>query len=584
VQPLSLKPVLVLTGESDAQRKAFYDDVAVGDSLLVFGAVRPQSREQGLPGVRTNYHRWWNNPWNMVEAGGQRNAGTWTPEKAARLEQLVRNAHRAGLWIRFYTLNGHDPGDTSGGWSEGYNFGSEDAARIRWKAAIGARVDFIAVDQYELFARTLHDQRTRVADIVLQGELTRDDHKRLFERSFEVPPSVSRMQVELAYTGVEAKTVIDLGVSDPHGFRGWSGGGPQTITIGRTRASFGYLPGELAPGTWSVLLGVPNIRAGQRDSYTITIRLFADEDVASPVLRTGAGWYAGDLHSHSGHSDGRAVTASGVRVPVPAHRVFDAAATAHLDFIALTDHNTTSQWLDIDRLQPFYERLLLLHGREITTYHGHSNAIGDNFVSINHPARSDDELCMGCRWDRVDAATLSTVQGVEVANGPSFDWWQFWADLLNHGFHLTAVGGSDQHTPEDAGDRRIGRPTTMVFANELSERAIVDGLRSGRVYIRTHGVDGPAVDFFAVVSGQRYEMGEDVPAARTVTLTARIRGADGQHLAWIRNGKPIVGTTVSADADATLETNVQAGDWFTLVVRDGDMPTVFANAIYIRRN
>src|SRR5215469_8550346 len=36
VQPMTLGPLLVLTGESDEQRKAFYDDVAVGDSLLVF--------------------------------------------------------------------------------------------------------------------------------------------------------------------------------------------------------------------------------------------------------------------------------------------------------------------------------------------------------------------------------------------------------------------------------------------------------------------------------------------------------------------------------------------------------------------
>jgi hypothetical protein len=56
-----------------------------------------------------------------------------------------------GLWIRFYTLNGH-AGDNGMGWSEGYNFGSIEAARIRWRAAMDAGVDFIATDQYETFA------------------------------------------------------------------------------------------------------------------------------------------------------------------------------------------------------------------------------------------------------------------------------------------------------------------------------------------------------------------------------------------------------------------------------------------------
>jgi hypothetical protein len=157
VQALEPGPVLVLTGESDAQRKVFHDDVPVGGRLLVFGAARPIPRpgRTPAPGARTNYHRWWNNPWSVVEPGGPRKAGAWTAEDAARLHTLVSDAHRAGLWIRFYTLDGFDPRDDSGGWSASYNFGSEDAARERWQAAIRAGVDFIAIDQYERFKETL---------------------------------------------------------------------------------------------------------------------------------------------------------------------------------------------------------------------------------------------------------------------------------------------------------------------------------------------------------------------------------------------------------------------------------------------
>jgi len=331
------------------------------------------------------------------------------------------------------------------------------------------------------------------------------------------------------------------------------------------------------------MLGVPNIRVASHDSYTVTIHMLRDEEIGDTVLRRGQAWYVGDLHSHSGHSDGRTVTAAGKTIPVPAHRVFDAAAAAHLDFVALTDHNTTSHWLDVDRLQPYYDHLLLLHGREITTYHGHSNAIGDGFVSINHPARADDEQCMGCRWDHVDAATLSMVQGVEVVNDTSSAGWAFWAELLNRGFHLTAVGGSDEHTPEETTDHRIGRPATIVFANELSERAIVAGLRSGRVYVRTHGVDGPALDFFATAGGQRYEMGSEMLEMKAVTLRAHLTGATGQRLTWMRNGKSIGEAEVAANSEVTLECEAHAGDWFTVVLREAGTPTVFANAIYVRR-
>lgn len=165
VRPMTVGPVLVLTGESDAQRKVFHDAVPVGSPLLVFGAARPTTRQAGtpeearvrsgeiladiVPGRRTNYHRWWNNSWAVVELGGQTRAGAWTSDDDARLRGLVQAAHREGLWLRFYTLNGHDATDTSSGWTASYNFGSLPAARTRWQAAIRAGVDFIASDQYE---------------------------------------------------------------------------------------------------------------------------------------------------------------------------------------------------------------------------------------------------------------------------------------------------------------------------------------------------------------------------------------------------------------------------------------------------
>jgi hypothetical protein len=167
IADLRAGPLLVLTGEADEQERSFHDRVPVGGTLRLFGAVRSQLAQAGTPaearvksgeelpdvspGPRTNYRRWWNLSWRAVELGGQEKAGRWTPEDERRLGSLVERAHRGGLWIRFYTLNGH-PGDASRGWSAGYNFGSRAAAERRWDAAIRAGVDFVAVDHYEDFA------------------------------------------------------------------------------------------------------------------------------------------------------------------------------------------------------------------------------------------------------------------------------------------------------------------------------------------------------------------------------------------------------------------------------------------------
>jgi hypothetical protein len=167
--PLDVGPVLVLTGQADAQEVSFHDDIPVGDRLRAFGAVHDAipstgaaSDETPRPMPATNYRRWWNHPWKVVEREGQPAAGAWTPPDNARLTAIVRTAHAAGLWIRFYTLNGVGASEGEAqNWSPGYNFGSGEAVELRWRAARDAGVDFIATDQYERLAAVLHRPRGR---------------------------------------------------------------------------------------------------------------------------------------------------------------------------------------------------------------------------------------------------------------------------------------------------------------------------------------------------------------------------------------------------------------------------------------
>ena len=162
MSPLDVRPILVLTGDSEAQKGVFYDRVAVGDNLLVFGAAHSPTEVPSAPPERLvpeggdNYHRWWNNAWRVVEAEGQTKAGEWTEEKGRRLKDLVRYAHEKGLWIRFYTLDGVSVADEScRGIFHTYNFGSRDAVEKRWRAAAEAGADYIATDQYEELAKIL---------------------------------------------------------------------------------------------------------------------------------------------------------------------------------------------------------------------------------------------------------------------------------------------------------------------------------------------------------------------------------------------------------------------------------------------
>ena len=172
---LDVKPLLVVTEDSDLQEAVFFNKVAVGARLRLFGSAhtnQPRTKnkqelihlaatlspEQLLSEPPTNYRRWWNNSWYEVEEGGQPHAGAWTEAEDARLHSLVDHAHQLGYWIRFYTLDGFSPAQSQG-WFQDYNFGSLQAVRLRWKAAIQAGVNFIATDQYEELAAFLREQK-----------------------------------------------------------------------------------------------------------------------------------------------------------------------------------------------------------------------------------------------------------------------------------------------------------------------------------------------------------------------------------------------------------------------------------------
>jgi hypothetical protein len=166
-----------VTEDSDAQAKAFFDDVPVGGRLRLFGSAHTADPPPGLsaaqrahweatappaqllPTHATNYRRWWNNSWWVVEESGQTQAGAWTRADDRRLRDLVDHAHEQGYWIRFYTLDGFEAAQDRG-WDANYNFGSLLRVVPRWRAAIADGVDFIATDQYEALSHHL-GQRDR---------------------------------------------------------------------------------------------------------------------------------------------------------------------------------------------------------------------------------------------------------------------------------------------------------------------------------------------------------------------------------------------------------------------------------------
>ena len=417
--------------------------------------------------------------------------------------------------------------------------------------------------------RPAHAQAAAAPDLTLHGAITSADAQTYREVPFTVPAGVTRITVDFSYTEHDKKTSIDLGILDAERFRGWSGGNKNTFTLSDTDATPSYLPGAIRPGTWKLLLGIPNIEGGIRSEYEAKVYFThtGDQPAVSTFsrapLRQGPAWYRGDLHMHDAHSDGSCLSQAGVNVPCPLYKTVEVAAARRLDFIAISDHNATSQYNDQRELQPYFDQLLLIPAREITTFHGHANIFGitdfvdfrlgsatvpdvntiskqvnayHGLMSLNHPGALSNASCMGCGWTAPNT-DFHAIAAIEAVNGGSLDGRgsgiPFWEEKLNQGFRLTAIGGSDNHEAVYplAIRSAVGHPSTVVYADNLSERKILDGIRAGHVFVDLEGSENRGIEFTASTGVEIATMGDNLPAkdGEVVHFTLRMLNLQGAH-------------------------------------------------------
>ncbi len=465
--------------------------------------------------------------------------------------------------------------------------------------------------------------------LTLEGTVRSAQNHSYVKAPFAVPAGTERVTITFDYTGKDQHTALDLGLLDPTELRCWSGGNKSTLTVGLMDATPSCLPGAIPQGTWNVLIGVPNIRASVVSHYTIHVYFSRTGAVAQEPavllepLRAGpATWFRGDLHMHTAHSDGQCPSQTGKMVPCPLYFTVEAAARRGLDFIAITDHNASSQYNAMRELQPYFDKVLLIPGREITTFQGHINFLGSTdyidfrldgrnvpdvntllhsaarvgaITSINHPASPSGEICMGCGWTPSTPVDMRLLTGVEVMNGGEEQYGisdlPFWNKELNRGCRLTGIGGSDNHRPMQPLDQlgSIGSPTTVVYATELSTPAILEAIRAGHVFIDVAGTRDRLLELSALAGTQTVHAGDTLSAAQgeSIDFEARLTAADGGTVHWIEDGQEVISPSnakaSSADQSFALSW-VSDGrrHWFRTQVTGADGKLwLIGNPVYI---
>lgn len=428
--------------------------------------------------------------------------------------------------------------------------------------------------------------------IPISGPVPADGPDHFFVE-FEVPPGC--VEVEVRHAAGSQSDVLDWGLEDPNGSRGWGGGNAEPAIVSADAASRSYRTGEVTPGTWRVIVGKANV---QSDPATYDIEVVLRDTVTLPAqpqreayadpgpLRVEPRWYAGDLHVHSRESgDARP----------DLDEVASFARGRGLDFVALSDHNTDTTAEFIVDAQSRHPELLLMPSVEWTSYDGHANAFGTTawvdhkigqpgvditsvadayhaqgaLFSVNHPALDIGTLCIGCAWNH--DLDPSKIDAVEIATGglepfgmsfsqPAID---FWDDLCDMGFHVAAVGGSDDHKAGvdlNQFQSPIGDATTMVFASELSTPALIEGIRNGRTVVKLQGVDDPMVQLRGA------DIASDTATGDLVSLTAEVHDAAGESLRIVVDGSEVQAVAVDSD-DFAYSFELQASPDYEVRVR-----------------
>lgn len=433
----------------------------------------------------------------------------------------------------------------------------------------GARL--LAVVGAVLLSRSARADQT----LVLDGPLE-DSTAEFVLLPFDVPAGTA--EIEVRHDDLSEANILDWGLLEPGGaFRGWGGGNAEPAVVGLSAASRSYLAGPVAAGQWQVVVGKAKIKETPadyhveidlRDAATLAPQPERAPYVAAGALVTGARWFAGDFHAHSRESGDAKPTLDAMA---------DFAAGRGLDFVHVSDHNTTAQLDFLVDVQGRHPDVLLLPGVEFTTYHGHAGGIGatqwvdhkigfggvtiegaiDAFhaqgalFSINHPALSLGSACIGCGWDlplgeaRVDAVEIATTGWDAAGQLFTDDAIAFWDSICDTGVHAAALGGSDDHNAgvdEGPFGSPIGDPTTMVLAEELSVGALVDAIRKGRTVVK---LQGPA-DPMAELSAEPAPEGDTVEA-RSVTFRAKVTGGVGGSVRFVHDGKPLDAVAITSD-------------------------------------
>lgn len=459
--------------------------------------------------------------------------------------------------------------------------------------------------------------------VELTGSLARADAKSYFVLPIEVDSATRRIEVGYGWNDNGPgnlpldDTTIDLGLWDNDGyrvaagFRGWSGNrqgriqnSQAPIWVEQGSAERGYSPGKIEGGVWYVELGAGAVTTAGTNWFleidclgaAVVEQAASDPVDVHHVANPQAGWYHADFHMHGYHSNPEGKRAADMATQ---------AKAVGLDVLFYTEYVVPQHWIEVGAAQRANPELLFYPGREIITYFGHANTLGETpqvvdyrhgfedinlgdiqrdaiaagaLFQINHPttfpAPLFSSICRGCAFelaDQIDWAQVHTMEvvttlieadagqlgspvGVGVVENPFVQTAvDLWEEQLNAGFRITAVSGSDArgHETPEPGRAGYGSTSTALFAPSLSRVGIRDAILNGRALVKTYGTHfSPHAEVVVTTDdGQSAGLGGTVfvEPTQAANISIQILNANGQTLELSQNGNVVLVLPITSD-------------------------------------
>lgn len=336
-------------------------------------------------------------------------------------------------------------------------------------------------------------------------------------------------------------------------------------------------------------------------------------------------FYYGNIHAHSGYSDGNQDSVATMH-HTPAQDYDYAMASAHFDFLGISDHNHSTAGMSLAKYHlgvtqaqaantpgvfaAFYgmEYGVINNGGHVLVYgidsligwqsgnydifcgqynyaqlFGIVNAHAGAFCSLAHPQTGDYTNLTTTAYN---AAADNAISGTCVRNGSAFSTTTDYSDppatsyeayyktLLGRGYH---VGPSIDHDNHNTTFGRTGPGRTVVLASSLDKADILSALDNMRYY----GSDDWNIEVNYTVNG--LFMGSIADVTGNPTLSVSISDPDGESTSLISvyygvpgsNAQPVVLTSASNTNTLTYTHSISIGNTYYYYLKiqqtDGDV-------------